>query len=81
MINKPHGAFKYRSSTLVVFVDSRLFRGLLLTVFGSQSDFHGSRTPRRGYVSIINNHCLGRLWPVSWTITLFWGLGVISMID
>ena len=24
---------------------------------------------------------LARFWPVSWTITLFWGLGVISMID
>ena len=24
---------------------------------------------------------LGRFLPVSWTITLFWGLGVISTID
>ena len=32
-------------------------------------------------MSVINNHGLGRFWPVSWTITLLWGLGVISMID
>ena len=61
--------------------DSGPFHGLLLTVLGSQSDFHGCRTPRCAYVSVINNHSLGRFWPVSWTITLFWGLGVILMID
>ena len=32
-------------------------------------------------MSVINNHSLGRFGPVSWTITLFWGLAVISMID
>ena len=32
-------------------------------------------------MSVINNHSLGRFWPVSWTTTLFWGLRVISMID
>ena len=41
LINKPHGAFTYRSSTLMVFVDSDSFRGLLLTVLGSESDFQG----------------------------------------
>ena len=49
--------------------------------FGVQSDFHGCQTPRCTYVSVINNHSLGQFWPVSWTITLFWGLGVISTID
>ena len=38
-IYEPRGAFTCRSSTLVVFVDSDPFRGLLLTVLGSESDF------------------------------------------
>ena len=80
-INEPRGVFTCRSSSLVVFVVSDPFRGVLLTVFWSQSDFHGCRTPRCAYVSVINNHSLGRFWPVSWTTTLFWGLRVISMID
>ena len=69
------------SSTLLVLADSGPFHGLLLTVLGSQSDFHGCRTHRCAYVSVINNHSLGRFWPISWTITLFWGLGLISTID
>ena len=81
MITEPQGALMCRSSTLAVLADSGPFHGLLLTVLGSQSDFHGCRTPRCAYVSVINNHSLGRFWPVSWTITLFWGLGVISMND
>ena len=40
-IDEPPGALMYRLSTLVVFVDSNLFRALLLTVLGSQSEFHG----------------------------------------
>ena len=32
-------------------------------------------------MSVINNHSLGRFWSVSWTISLLWGLGIISMID
>ena len=80
-IDEPRGAFMCLSSTLTVLANSDMFRGLLLTVLGSRSDFHGCRTPRCAYVSVINNHSLGRLWPVSWTTTLFWGLGVISMID
>ena len=80
-IDEPLGAFTCRSSTLAGFVDSDPFHGLLLTVLGSQSDFHGCRIPRYAYMSVINNHGLGRFWPVSWTITLFWGLGVISTID
>ena len=35
MVNEPCGAFTCRSSTLAVFVDSDLFRGLLLTVLWS----------------------------------------------
>ena len=34
------------SSTLAVLADSGPFHGLLLTVLGSQSDFHGCRIPR-----------------------------------
>ena len=81
IVVEPKGALTCRSSTLAVLADSGPFHGLLLTVFGSQSDFHHCRTPRCAYVSVINNHSLGRFWPVSWTITLFWGLGVISTID
>ena len=36
---EPQGAFTCRSSTLIVLADSRPFRGLLLTVLGSRSDF------------------------------------------
>ena len=39
-IDEPLGAFTCRSSTLAGFVDSDPFRGLLLTVLGSQRDFH-----------------------------------------
>ena len=38
-INEPWGAFRFRSSTLAVFIDSDPFYGLLLTVLGPQSDF------------------------------------------
>ena len=40
MIDEPQGALTCRSSALTVLADSILFRGLLLTVLGSQSDFH-----------------------------------------
>ena len=81
IVVEPQDVLMCWSSTLVLLADSGPFHGLLLTVLGSQSDLHGCRTPRCAYVSVINNHSLGRFWPVSWTITLFWGLGVISMID
>ena len=81
IVVEPQDVLMCWSSTLVLLADSGPFHGLLLTVLGSQSDFHGCRTPRCAYVSVINNHSLGRFWPVSWTITLFWGLGVISTID
>ena len=40
MLVEPHGAFMCRSSTQTVLDDSGPFRGLLLTVLGSRSDFH-----------------------------------------
>ena len=39
-INEPCGAFTCLSSTLAVLADSGPFLGLVLTVLGSQSDFH-----------------------------------------
>ena len=39
-IDEPQGALTCRSSTLAVLADSGPFRGLLLTVLGSRSDFH-----------------------------------------
>ena len=81
IVVEPQGALTCRSSTLTDLADSGPFRGLLLTILESQSNFSGCQTPRCASVSIINNRSLGRFWPVSWTITLFLGLGVISMID
>ena len=81
IVLEPQVALTCRSSTLIVLADSGPFHGLLLTVLGSQSDLHGCRTPRCAYVLVINNRSLGRFRPISWTITLFWGPGVISMID
>ena len=39
-IDEPRGSFMCPSSTLTVLANSDGFRGLLLTVLGSQSDFH-----------------------------------------
>ena len=39
-IDESRGALTCWSSTLAVLADSGPFRGLLLTVLGSQSDFH-----------------------------------------
>ena len=39
-INKSWDAFTFLSSTLPVLADSGLFHGVLLTVLGSQSDYH-----------------------------------------
>ena len=39
MVVEPQGALTCQSSTLTVSADSGLFRGLLLTVLGSRSDF------------------------------------------
>ena len=73
IVVEPQDVLTCWSSTPEVLADSGPFHGLLFTVLGSQSDLHGCRTPRCAYVSVINNHSLGRFWPVSWTITLFWG--------
>ena len=80
-INEPRDAFLCLSSALAIFVDSDLFCGLLLTVLGSQSDFYGCRTPRCAYVLVVKTRSFSRFWPVSWTITQFWGLEVNSTID
>ena len=80
-IDEPLGAFTCRSSTLAGFVDSDPFRGLLLTVLGSQRDFHFCRTPRCACVLVVKTRSFGRFWPVSWIITQFWGPDVISTID
>src|SRR3954465_6275979 len=59
-IDEPRGALTCRSSTLAVLTDSDTFRGLLLTVLVSQSNFHDRRTPRCVYVSVINSPSFGR---------------------
>ena len=66
------------SSTLAVLANSGPSHALLLSVLGSQSDCHGCRAPRCAYVSVINNHSLGRFWPVSWTITHRFYVSVIN---
>ena len=81
IVVEPRGALTCRSSTLAVLANSGLFHGLLLTVLGSQRDFHGCRTPRCAYVLVVKNRSLGRFWPISWTITQFWVPEVISTID
>ena len=68
-INKSWDAFTFQSSTLPVLADSGLFHGVLLTVLGSQSDYHEYKTLGCVYMSVINTRSFGRFWPVSWTIT------------
>ena len=58
-INEPLGALTGWLSTLAVFVDSDPCHGLLLTVLGPQSDFHGCRTPFYAYVLVIKTRSLG----------------------
>ena len=73
-IDEPRGAFTCRSSTLTNWANSGLFHGLLLTVLGSQSDFHDCRTPRCAYVSVINTHIFGRFKSIPCTITQRFGV-------
>jgi hypothetical protein len=40
IVVEPQGALTCRSSTLTIFADSGPFRALLLSILGSQSDFH-----------------------------------------
>ena len=56
MVTEPRGALTWRSLALAILADSGPFRELLLTVLGSQSDFHNCFTPRCAYVSFINTH-------------------------
>ena len=73
-INEPLSAFTCRSSIILGLSSSGLIHGLLLTILGSQNAFHGCRTPRCAFVSVINTHSLGRFWPVSWTISHCFGV-------
>ena len=57
-----------RSSTLIVFANSGLFCGLLLTVLGSQSIFHDWWTLRCAYWSVTNTRSFGWFLPVLWAI-------------
>ena len=63
-IHDPGGAFTCPSSTLIVLANSDPFRGLLLTVLGSQRDFHFCRTPRCACVLVVKTRSFGRFWPV-----------------
>ena len=58
-LDEPRGASTCRSSTLAVFGDSDPFRGLLIIVWVSQSDFHGCRIPRSAYVFIVKTRSFG----------------------
>src|SRR6266536_492544 len=74
IVAEPQGAHTCQSSTLAVLADSGPFRGLLLTVLGSRSDFHDRRTPVCVYVSVINTGGFRRFWSVSSTITHRFGV-------
>ena len=74
IVVEPQGALTCRSSTLTVSYDSGPFRGLLLPVLGSRCALHSCRTPRCAYVPVINTRSFGRFWPVSWTITHYFGV-------
>ena len=74
-INEPRGVFTCLSSTLAVFVDSEPFRGLLLNVLWSQSDFHGCRTPRYAYVLVVKTRSLVDSGPF---LGLLLGFGVLE---
>ena len=63
IVVEPQDVLTCWSRTLAVLADSGPFHGLLLTVFGSQSDFHGCQTPRCTYVLVVKNRSLGRFWP------------------
>ena len=58
MVVEPWGAFTFRSSTLAVFIDSDPFRGLLLTVLGSEAisivvEPHGALTCRSSTLAVL----------------------------
>ena len=74
MIYDHRGAFTCRSSTLTILADSGMFCALLLTVLGSQSDFHDSRSLGCVYVHVVNTHSFDQFCPVLWTITHHFGV-------
>src|SRR6266536_3501883 len=81
IVVEPQGVHTCRSSTLVVLADSGPFRGLLLTVLGSRSDFHDRRSQRFVYVSNVNTQSFAILARFVDYYSQFWGPGVISTID
>ena len=83
--NEPRGALTGRSSILAVLADSGPFHGLLLTIlahFGVPERFSRLTIPR---VRLPVGHQHSQFWPILARFmdyySLFWGLGVISMID
>ena len=80
-INEPRSAFSCRSLALTVFVDCDPFCGLLLTVLGVPMRFPWFSNPKVCLRVGRQGSQFGRIWPVSWTITQFWGPEVISTID
>ena len=83
--NEPRGALTGRSSILAVLADSGPFHGLLLTIlahFGVPERFSRLTIPR---VRLPVGHEHSQFWPILARFmdyySLFWGLGVISMID
>ena len=75
MINEPWDAFTCRSSTLTILADSGPFHALLLTVLGVPERFPRLMIPGCVYVSsVVNTHSFGQFWPVSWTITYYFGV-------
>ena len=80
IVVETQGALMCRSSTLIVFADSGLFRGLLIIVLGSRSNFQGSE-PRGAFTC--------RSWALTvWPIlpkfldyySPFWGPDAISIV-
>ena len=80
-INEPWSAITRRSSTIAVLTDSVPFRGLLLTVLGSRSDFHDYRTP--GFILRVGDQH-SRFWPIMTRFmdyySPFWGPEAISIV-
>ena len=74
IVVEAQGALTCRSSRLAVLADSGPFHGVLLTVLGSQSDYHDYKTLGCVYVSVINTGSFGRFLPVSWTIAHYFGV-------
>ena len=82
IVVEPQGALTCRSSTLAVLSDSDPFRGLLLTILGTRSDFHDRRTPGCVYVSVTNTDNLGQFWSVcGLLLTVLGGARAIYTID